>query len=258
MFPYLPGGLDDFVDRVVPELQRRESSGANTRARPCARTSASSGRQTGISRIRNTVARMMLALRATVRAQSMTIGRDAHARPPSSVSLGVIPLGAAIAPAHSGQAQTGDSAPSTESTMVSDIDPQSRFRLPLPKRENLDEVGKRMYDRATTPGATIAGLQGPAGIQLYATKAAEHLQPLNHYLRFQSGISPRIREVAILITAREMDSQFEWVAHEPEARRKAFRKKSSMPSSTARAPKGWTRATRSSSNSAARSGATTR
>jgi alkanesulfonate monooxygenase len=23
MFPYLPGGLDDFVYRVVPELQRR-------------------------------------------------------------------------------------------------------------------------------------------------------------------------------------------------------------------------------------------
>jgi alkanesulfonate monooxygenase len=23
MFPYLPEGLDDFVDRVVPELQRR-------------------------------------------------------------------------------------------------------------------------------------------------------------------------------------------------------------------------------------------
>jgi alkanesulfonate monooxygenase len=23
MFPYLPGGLDDFVNKVVPELQRR-------------------------------------------------------------------------------------------------------------------------------------------------------------------------------------------------------------------------------------------
>ena len=23
MFPYLPGGLDDFVEQVVPELQRR-------------------------------------------------------------------------------------------------------------------------------------------------------------------------------------------------------------------------------------------
>jgi len=22
-FPYLPGGLDDFIDRVIPELQRR-------------------------------------------------------------------------------------------------------------------------------------------------------------------------------------------------------------------------------------------
>jgi len=24
MFPYVPGGIDDFVDRVVPELQRRD------------------------------------------------------------------------------------------------------------------------------------------------------------------------------------------------------------------------------------------
>jgi alkanesulfonate monooxygenase len=24
MFPWVPGGLDDFVDRVVPELQRRD------------------------------------------------------------------------------------------------------------------------------------------------------------------------------------------------------------------------------------------
>ena len=114
-------------------------------------------------------------------------------------------------------AQTGGSPPSTGATMVSDIDPQSGMRLPLPRREDLDEVGKRMYDRGTTPGATIAGLQGPAGIQLYATRAAGYLQPLNRYLRFESGISPRIREIAILTTAREMDRQFEWVAHEPEA-----------------------------------------
>src|SRR5262245_24582795 len=126
----------------------------------------------------------------------------------------VLLVGTLGAPA---QAQTGGPPPSTGAPMVSDIDPQSGFRLPLPRREDLDEVGKRMYDRATTPGATIAGLQGPAGVQLYATRAAEHLQPLNRYLRFQSGISPRIREIAILITAREMDSQFEWVAHEPEA-----------------------------------------
>jgi len=59
--------------------------------------------------------------------------------------------------------------------MPSDIDPQSGFRLPLPKREDLDEAGKKAYDRATRPGATLAGLQGPAGVQLYSSKAAAHL-----------------------------------------------------------------------------------
>jgi 4-carboxymuconolactone decarboxylase len=100
--------------------------------------------------------------------------------------------------------------------MPSDIDPQSGFRLPLPNREDLDEIGKAAYDRGTRPGATMMGLQGPAGIQLY-TKATPHLVALNQYLRFKSGISPRIREIAILTVAREMDSQFEWAAHEPEA-----------------------------------------
>jgi 4-carboxymuconolactone decarboxylase len=92
------------------------------------------------------------------------------------------------------------------------------MRLPLPRREDLDETGRKSYDRGTMPGATIMGLQGPAGIQLF-TKAAPHLQALNRYLRFQAGIAPRIREIAILATAREMDSQFEWVAHEGEALR---------------------------------------
>jgi 4-carboxymuconolactone decarboxylase len=101
--------------------------------------------------------------------------------------------------------------------MPSDIDPKSGFRLPLPNREDLDDAGKKAYDRGTTPGATIAGLQGPAGVQLFSPKTAAHVAALNKYLRFESGFTPHIREVAILATAREMDSQFEWVAHEPEA-----------------------------------------
>ena len=101
--------------------------------------------------------------------------------------------------------------------MPSDIDPQSGFRLPLPKRDDLDEAGKAHYDRGARPGATIAGLQGPSGIQLYSLKTAEHMRALNRYLRFEAGFTPRVREIAILTTAREMDSQFEWVAHEPEA-----------------------------------------
>ena len=134
-------------------------------------------------------------------------------------SLAILLVGTASVAfhAHPVAAQSGGAPPSMERTMPSDIDPQSGFRLPLPKREDLDEIGKKSFDRGTTPGATTAGLQGPAGIQLYSSGTAPHLQGLNRYLRFEAGFTPYVREVAILTTAREMDSQFEWVAHEPEA-----------------------------------------
>jgi 4-carboxymuconolactone decarboxylase len=114
-------------------------------------------------------------------------------------------------------AESNEVLPNQDRTMPSDIDPQSGFRLPLPKREELDEAGRAAYDRAVTPGRTIAGLQGPAGVQLYSPKIAAHVNAINQYLRYEAAYSPRVREIAILTTAREMDSQFEWVAHEPEA-----------------------------------------
>jgi 4-carboxymuconolactone decarboxylase len=128
--------------------------------------------------------------------------------------LAVVLLATASAAAtNSAIAQTQN----TGTVMPSDIDPRSGFRLPLPNREDLDEAGKTAYDRATRPGATIAGLQGPAGLQLFSPKTAAHHSAINRYLRFEAGFTPHVREVAILTTAREMDSQFEWVAHEPEA-----------------------------------------
>jgi 4-carboxymuconolactone decarboxylase len=102
-------------------------------------------------------------------------------------------------------------------TMPSDIDPQSGCRLPLRHREDLDDAGKRAYDRAASPGRTIAGLRGPGGINLYSTKTVEPNNVIGEYLRHQAAYGPIIREVAILTVAREMDSQFEWAAHEPEA-----------------------------------------
>jgi len=130
--------------------------------------------------------------------------------------LAVLAVCALLAGASPAGAQSAAS-PTVGTSMPSDIDPQSGFRLPLPKREDLDEVARATYDRASRPGGNIAGLQGPAGVQLYSPKTTAHLQAINRYLRFEAGFSPRIREIAILTTAREMDSQFEWVAHEPEA-----------------------------------------
>lgn len=100
--------------------------------------------------------------------------------------------------------------------MPPDIDPQSGCRLPLRKREELDDAGKRAYDRASTPGATIVGLRGPSGLHLYSTRTIEAHNVMNQYLRFQC-FDAKTREIAILTVAREMDSRFEWAAHEPEA-----------------------------------------
>jgi 4-carboxymuconolactone decarboxylase len=99
---------------------------------------------------------------------------------------------------------------------LDDIHPHSGCRLPLPCREDLDDAGRQQFDRASAPGASLAGLKGPAGVLLHS-RGGTHLLTLNRYLRFDSGIAAAYREIAILTTVREMQSQFQWVAHEPEA-----------------------------------------
>jgi 4-carboxymuconolactone decarboxylase len=101
-----------------------------------------------------------------------------------------------------------------------DIDPQSGCRLPLPDRDALSPEGRRIYDSLADPnGGTLRGLRGPGGIQLHSEELARRSRPVNRYLRNEAGLGPRLRELAILATARELDSQFEWAAHEEEARR---------------------------------------
>lgn len=98
-----------------------------------------------------------------------------------------------------------------------DIDPQSRCRLPRVRREDLDPDRQARYDKAVDPkGGTIRGLAGPAGIHLHSRRLSIVGDPLGKYLRFEAGFSPRVREVAILISARMSDSRFEWAAHEPQ------------------------------------------
>ena len=101
-----------------------------------------------------------------------------------------------------------------------DIDPQSGCRLPLPRRDDLDAEGQAVYDRLINPqGGSLRGLRGPGGIHLHSPELSRHSRALNQYLRSEAALSGRVRELAILTTARALDSQFEWAAHEPEALR---------------------------------------
>ena len=104
-----------------------------------------------------------------------------------------------------------------------DIDPQSQCRLPLPRRDELDAEAQRIYDGLADPqGGSIRGLRGPGGIHLHSPALARHTRALNHYVRHEAGLGGRLRELAILVTAREVDSQFEWAAHEGEALREGL------------------------------------
>jgi 4-carboxymuconolactone decarboxylase len=106
----------------------------------------------------------------------------------------------------------------TKRELPKDVYEDSRNRLPLPKRESLDEAGKKVFDHHTDPkGGSIAGLQGPGGIKLHSPKLAAAGAPATRYLRREAGFSGPLRELIILIAAREMNSKFEWAAHEPEA-----------------------------------------
>src|SRR5262249_6446563 len=103
-------------------------------------------------------------------------------------------------------------------TLPADIYPQSLSRLPLLEREAMDEQGKQFYDVVTGPHSrTLVGLQGPSGIWLHSPELGERVRAVNQYLRYETALERRRRELAILGTARELDNQLEWTAHDPAA-----------------------------------------
>ena len=139
--------------------------------------------------------------------------------------LGVLP-GVIVVSLLSGQPARGQAASAsregvaqTTGTYPKDIDPDSRNRLPLVKREELDDLGKKLYDEMFKNPRSSAGLQGPGGLRLLSPRLAETTEPVHRYLRYETDMDPRLVELAILVTAREFDQQFEWVQHEIAARK---------------------------------------
>jgi 4-carboxymuconolactone decarboxylase len=57
------------------------------------------------------------------------------------------------------------------------------------------------------------GLRGPFQAWLRSPELANRLQKVGEFVRFNSTVPARLNELAILITARAWDAQFEWWAH---------------------------------------------
>ena len=89
-------------------------------------------------------------------------------------------------------------------------------RIPLPESpEEMTPEQRRVYD------AVVAGPRGkfvgPLRAAIHRPELAEKWQQLGELLRFRTSLTPRLSELAILITGRYWDSQFEWHAHAPIA-----------------------------------------
>ena len=86
----------------------------------------------------------------------------------------------------------------SERKFPDDVHEESWCRLPLVKREDLTEGAKAIFDEHNDPnGDTHAGMRGPGGVRLHSPHLAELARPVARYLRHQTGLSTKIREVAI-------------------------------------------------------------
>ena len=130
---------------------------------------------------------------------------------------GILLLGCGSAGGPDEASSGGDVQPQSIASQEppTDIDPESRSRLPIRKREEMKPEDQEIYDRFVGDDSrSLAGLSGPKGVRLYSPQAGWHLSRANRILRFESGVDPAVRELVIMVAARHMDSQFEWTMHE--------------------------------------------
>jgi 4-carboxymuconolactone decarboxylase len=88
-------------------------------------------------------------------------------------------------------------------------------RFPDILRDQLTEAQKQVSDAIAS--GPRGGVRGPFGPLLRSPELTDRVQKLGEHLRFNSSLSPRLNEMAILINARTWESKYEWFAHKPLA-----------------------------------------
>ena len=85
-------------------------------------------------------------------------------------------------------------------------------RVPYVNREDMDAEGQEIYDRIRNDrNSQVVGFQFRA--MLHSPKAASYLTSMGAQLRFHSAIPDDLKELAIIVVAREWGSDIEWTAH---------------------------------------------
>lgn len=106
----------------------------------------------------------------------------------------------------------------TADTIPEDIEADSMARLPQVQRNELDVVGQNAFDTYVSPGTGYGtGLRGPIGMLMHSPVLAEALFDVRQRVRYGTSKDQRLTELTIISTAREINNQYEYSAHEPLA-----------------------------------------
>jgi 4-carboxymuconolactone decarboxylase len=98
-----------------------------------------------------------------------------------------------------------------------DLNPDSRARLPYLQRKDMEEKALPIFD--TLPGLGKDGvLKGPLAFAAYNPAVAKALFDL-HNAAVAGSLTPRTRELAIMVACRETNYNLEWNGHEATALR---------------------------------------
>ncbi|MGA2720306.1 MAG: hypothetical protein ABSF78_15200, partial [Candidatus Acidiferrales bacterium] len=109
------------------------------------------------------------------------------------------------------QSNVADPAVAASAPLPKDVYAESRNRLPLPKREDVSDEDKTIFDEMTRHS------QHPLP-RLYDPPLARPMSEAGYYLKNETGLPSRLMEIAVLVTARQLDCQFEWTQWESDGR----------------------------------------
>jgi len=96
-----------------------------------------------------------------------------------------------------------------------DLDPESHARLPHLKRKDLSEADQKIFDVLPGRGKDDV-LRGPLAFAAYNPAVAKALFDL-HNAAVAGSLTPRTRELAIMVACRETRYNLEWNGHEATA-----------------------------------------
>jgi 4-carboxymuconolactone decarboxylase len=95
-------------------------------------------------------------------------------------------------------------------------------RLPLATRDSVPEGQRDTFDALVQALGSVPRY-GPGSVMIHVPKAHQCATGLNQYLRNESSLAKKIQELAMLVTARELDCQHIWNAHAASARQAGVR-----------------------------------